>query len=77
MGNLRQSMTDEEWDNLGSKIKKDRENGKPDSNLIYLCFGGLPLNQKKAIRESLLPFYNIYELRELDRWIEWDEKQKK
>lgn len=77
MGNLRQSMTDEEWDDLGSKIKKDRENGKPDFDLIHLSFGNLSLNEKIAIRKALSSFYDYHDLRELDAWIKWDEKQKK
>ena len=58
MGNLRQSMTDEEWDDLGSKIKEDKKNGKPDFDLIHLSFGNLPLDKQKAIRLFLSSFFD-------------------
>ena len=76
MGNLRQSTTDEEWDDLGSKIKQDKANGKPDSNLIHLYFGNLSLKEKISIRKFLSSFYDDFALREMDAWIEWDKKQK-
>ena len=75
MGNLKQSMTEEEWDDLGRQIKKDKENGKPDSTLIYLSFGYLPLDKKIAVRRVLTPFFDGYDLREMDKWIQWDKKQ--
>lgn len=76
MGNLRQKYTDEEWDDLESRIKEDKIDGKPDSSLIYLSFGGLPLHLKINIRDALIPFYDGFDLREMNAWIEWDKKSK-
>ncbi len=74
MGNLRQSMTDEEWDDLDSKIKEDKKNGKPDFDLIHLSFGNLSLKKKESIREFLSTFYDDFSLREIDAWIKWDKR---
>lgn len=46
MGNLRDKYTDGEWNDLDSKIKEDKKNGKPDFDLIHLSFGNLSLKKK-------------------------------
>ena len=73
MGNLRDKYTDEEWDDLDSKIKEDKKNGKPDFDLIHLSFGNLPLDKQKAIRLFLSSFFDDFDLSEMDSWIKWNE----
>ena len=73
MGNLRQSMTDEEWDALGERIDEDRKNGKPDSSLLSLVVDNLSLSKKKELRNFLSNYFEEYVLARLDAWIKWDE----
>ena len=71
MGNLRQSMTDEEWNNLEEQIITDRRNGKPDEILIHLSVWTKSESELLQIRQALSPFYSDYELKLIDDYIKW------
>jgi hypothetical protein len=71
MGNLRNKYTNEEWDEIKSKIDEDRDNGKPDENELYLSIWDLKVDELRKIREALSQFYDNYDLSLLDEWIAW------
>lgn len=73
MGNLRDKYTDEEWEVLADKIKEDRLNGKPETEL-YLNLSNKEIHTLKKLKETLSEFYYPHELLLLDKWIYWKQK---
>lgn len=71
MGNLRQSMTTEEWDSMEKRMKEDAANGKPDRPTISLSLYDMTLSEMRELRVVLRDFYSDYELMMLDKWIAW------
>lgn len=74
MGNLRDKYTNEEWDEMDRQMREDKKNGKPDSHIIHLSAFGKTNNELKEIRKAIKPFFDDYELRELDAWITWNNR---
>jgi hypothetical protein len=52
MGNLRQSMTDSEWNEIENQIKRDRELGKPEHGYIAVWVDELTIDQLKKLKKS-------------------------
>jgi len=71
MGNLRDKYTDEEWDEMQSKIDVDRKNGKPDEILLHLSIWSKDVDELRKLRTVLSDFYSNYDLSILDKWIAW------
>jgi len=71
MGNLRDKYTDEEWNEMESKIDTDRKNGKPDEILLHLSIWNKDVVELRKLRTVLSDFYNKYDLSILDKWIAW------
>jgi hypothetical protein len=71
MGNLRQSYTHIEWDDLEKEILQDKKDGKPESTVISLSVFGKSAAELQAARKALSPFFTEYELRDIDSWIRW------
>jgi hypothetical protein len=71
MGNLRQSYTDDEWEELMYKIERDRLGGKPNEDFIQLSLWNKDLTELIKLRDILSNFYQGYELLLFDKWIEW------
>lgn len=76
MGNRRDSMTDEEWDEEMSKIKADRKNGKPEEQFLHLAVYDLSLEVLEKLKESLSPYYNKWDLSLIEDWIKWKKRDK-
>jgi hypothetical protein len=74
MGNLRQSYTDEEWNEIVDRIEQDRRNGKPESIFITLDVSSKSLTDLIALRNFLDVYYSDSDLYKLDKWITWKEK---
>jgi hypothetical protein len=73
MGNLRDSMTDEEWDEINESIDRDRRNGKPGDGFISIYVESLTLDQLLDLK-SKLDSIDVYSLG-INRWIEFKTKQ--
>jgi hypothetical protein len=71
MGNLRNRYTSEEWDELDSKIKADKKQGKPSERVLYLSIVGKDVNELIHLRNTLYNFYSHDELSTLNEWINW------
>lgn len=75
MGNLKDKYTSEEWQAITSEIDKDRANGKPKQRSILLNVSGKSLQELNALRIILLDYFIEFELRILDGWIAWKNKE--
>ena len=73
MGNLREKYTDEEWEAKVDKIKEDKLNGKPETEL-YLNLSSKEIYTLRNLKEILSEFYYPHELSLLDKWIDWKQK---
>lgn len=73
MGNLRQSMTDEEWDEVNERIERDRRNGKPNDGFISIYVESLTLDQLLDIKNKL-DSMQVYS-HGLNQWINFKLKQ--
>jgi hypothetical protein len=71
MGNLRDKYTNEEWDEMQSKIDVDRKSGKPDEILLHLSIWNKDVDELRKLRTVLSGFYSNYDLSILDNWIAW------
>jgi hypothetical protein len=71
MGNLRGKYTNDEWNEMESKIETDRKNGKPCEILLHLSIWNKDVDELKKIRAVLSDFYSKYDLSILDKWITW------
>jgi hypothetical protein len=72
MGNLRQSMTDEEWDNINDRIKKEERDGKPSDNFISIYAADLHIDKLLDLENKLIELginaHNLYS------WIKYKKK---
>ena len=78
MGNLRQSMTDSEWNELENQIKKDRELGKPEHGYIAVWVDELTIDQLKKLKKKLkkcnIPRHQYWRI---DDWIKYRENKER
>ena len=74
MGNLRDKYTNEEWDEMTSKYETERNNGRPEKDLIYFNVFNKSALELQEIKNTLLKFYEDYQLNNLDEWINYKNK---
>jgi hypothetical protein len=78
MGNLRQSMTDSEWNEIENQIKRDRELGKPEHGYIAVWVDELTIDQLKKLKKKLkkcnIPRHQYWRI---DDWIKYQENKER
>lgn len=78
MGNLRQSMTDSEWDEIENQIKKDRELGKPEHGYIAVWVDELTIEQLKKLKKKLKKCgVHSISYSKVDQWIKYQENKER
>ena len=53
MGNLRQSMTDSEWNGMEREIQREKKLGKPEHGYIGIWVDKLTIKQLKKLKKKL------------------------
>lgn len=78
MGNLRQSMTDSEWNEIENQIKKDRELGKPEHGYIAVWVDELTIKQLKKLKKKLKKC-GVGEISysKVNQWIKYQENKER
>jgi hypothetical protein len=72
MGNLRQSMTDDEWNEIEERIYEERRKGKPNQSSVSIYVENLSLSQLKELKEAVDKLnLHVYDL---DNWIRYREQ---
>lgn len=66
MGNLIQSKTEEELDQL-----LEKENSKPKERFLYLPIWNLDIKTLKNIKINLSKYFDKYQLDNIDCWINY------
>ena len=78
MGNLRQSMTDSEWNEMENQIKRDRELGKPEHGYIAVWVDELTIEQLKKLKKKLKKCgVHSISYSKVDQWIKYQENKKR
>jgi hypothetical protein len=78
MGNLRQSMTDSEWNEIENKIKRDRLLGKPEHGHITVWVDELTIKQLKKLKKKLKKCgVHSISYSKVDQWITYNENKKR
>jgi hypothetical protein len=78
MGNLRQSMTDSEWDEIENQIKKDRELGKPEQGYIGVWVDKLTIKQLKKLKKKLTKCgVDSHDCSKVNQWITYNENKER
>jgi len=72
MGNLRQSMTDEEWDEINDRVKKEERDGKPSDRFIHIYAADLPTEKLLDLEDKLIELG--IDASNLTLWIEYKKK---
>ena len=78
MGNLRQSMTDSEWNEMENQIKRDRLLGKPEHNHITVWVDKLTIKQLKKLKKKLKKCgIDSHDCSKVDQWITYNENKER
>ena len=78
MGNLRQSMTDSEWNEMENQIKRDRELGKPEHGYIAVWVDELTIERLKKLKKKLKKCgVHSISYSKVEQWIKYQENKKR
>ena len=78
MGNLRQSMTDSEWNEMENQINRDRELGKPEHGYIAVWVDELTIEQLKKLKNKLKKCgVHSISYSKVDQWIKYQENKER
>jgi hypothetical protein len=78
MGNLRQSMTDSEWNEMENQIKRDRLLGKPEHNHIAVWVDKLTIKQLKKLKKKLKNCgVDSHDCSKVNQWITYNENKER
>lgn len=78
MGNLRQSMTDSEWNEIENQIKRDRELGKPEHGYIAVWVDNLTIKELKKLKKKLKKCgVDSHDCSKVDQWITYNENKER
>jgi len=78
MGNLRQSMTYSEWDEIENQIKRERELGKPEHGYITVWVDELTIKQLKKLKKKLKKCgVGSISYSKVDQWIKYQKNKER
>ena len=78
MGNLRQSMTDSEWNEMENQINRDRVLGKPEHGYIAVWVDELTIEQLKKLKNKLKKCgVHSISYSKVDQWIKYQENKER
>ena len=73
MGNLRQSMTDSEWNEMEREIQREKKLGKPEHGYIGVWVDKLTIKQLKKLKKKLTKCgVDSHDCSKVNQWITYN-----
>jgi hypothetical protein len=78
MGNLRQSMTDSEWNEIEREIQREKKLGKPEHGYIGVWVDKLTIKQLKKLKKKLKKCgVDSHDCTKVDQWITYNKNKER
>jgi hypothetical protein len=78
VGNLRQSMTDSEWNEMEREIQREKKLGKPEHGYIGIWVDKLTIKQLKKLKKKLKKCgIDSHDCSKVNQWITYNENKER